>query len=496
MFVITILNLYIVRLVLNGLGKTDFGIFNTIAGFVTTATIVNVVLAQSVQRFYSYAIGENHPERLREIFSASVNIVVLLTVVILLFMETAGLWFFDTQLVIPDARTEAAQTIYHIALATLVCSLAQIPFTAAIFANEDINIFAVISTIDVALKLVVACLIGTTSTDGLVFYCAGLLVVAMFTLSLYIVVAMRKYVECRYAHVTDREIYGKLLSFSGWTMLGSLSGIGMSQGNIILLDIVFGALATVPFAIAQQINNAFNALCNSMLLAFRPVMIKSYAAKQFDYLNELFSASNKFILYVLVAVGIPLFMEMRLILNLWLLDVSEQDVLFARLIIVYIICMAMHNPVTVIMQASGNLKQYYLPVESITILCVPVTWLLFRLGLPPYSVFFAMIGTCLLAHLVRLLVLRHFYPPFSLWHYFSTLVLPALVVVALATIVAIAIHTHIANDYARFAIVGISSPLSICLIVYLFGINSHERQQLRQAFMRYRSVHKTNPEPC
>lgn len=189
-------------------------------------------------------------------------------------------------------------------------------------------------------------------------------------------------------------------------------------------------------------------------------------------------------------------MEMRLILNLWLLDVSEQDVLFARLIIVYIICMAMHNPVTVIMQASGNLKQYYLPVESITILCVPVTWLLFRLGLPPYSVFFAMIGTCLLAHLVRLLVLRHFYPPFSLWHYFSMLVLPALVVVALATIVAIAIHTHIANDYARFAIVGISSPLSICLIVYLFGINSHERQQLRQAFMRYRSVHKTNPEPC
>ena len=144
----------------------------------------------------------------------------------------------------------------------------------------------------------------------------------------------------------------------------------MTQGSTILLNIFFGPITNVAFAICQQVNVAFNALCNSMVLSLRPAMIKAYAEKEFVYLNQLFSVSNKFILYILLAIALPMILEMRDILLLWLGDkVTDQIVLFAQLIIIYVICLAMSNPITIIMQASGHIKEYFLPVESISLMC-------------------------------------------------------------------------------------------------------------------------------
>ena len=82
MLVLTFVNLYTVRLLLAGLGTEDYGIFNAIAGVVTASTCISSVLALSTQRFYSYAIGKRETERLQEIFSVSLNICLLMSVLL------------------------------------------------------------------------------------------------------------------------------------------------------------------------------------------------------------------------------------------------------------------------------------------------------------------------------------------------------------------------------------------------------------------------------
>ena len=64
MLIITIVNLYTVRWVLKGLGTEDYGIYNAVAGVVTTGTCISSVLAMATQRFYSYAIGLGEKEKL------------------------------------------------------------------------------------------------------------------------------------------------------------------------------------------------------------------------------------------------------------------------------------------------------------------------------------------------------------------------------------------------------------------------------------------------
>lgn len=485
MFFIIIINLYAVRIVLRNLGEIDYGIFNTIAGVVLTSTFLSHTLALSVQRFYSYAIGKRDEAYLREIFSASLLIVILLSLLIVIVFESVGIWFVDTQLVIPAERLAAAKWIFQFALFAFILTLLQIPFTAAVFAHEDMGIYALISTIDCVLKLLVAWLIGLSASDHLVFYGVGLLGVAILVFLSYAFVACRRYSECRFQKVQQKKVFRELLSFSGWTMYGNLSGMAMIQGSTILLNVFFGPLANAAFAIANQIYNALGSLSNTIVLAFRPAMIKSYAERKFDYLDTLFYAHNKAILYLLIVVCLPLVYEMPTILHWWLVDYSREMVVFCRLFVIYIVGLVMNNPISTVIQATGHVKYYSLTVESITILSLPLAWLFFRLGYPSHMLFIVMIVVCFLAHVVRLICLHHYYPSFSYRQYLFTLMVPAVVCVFVSMAAVTVLHRSISGDVARFFAVSCVSTILIALCAYFIGLNREERLSLTQLVKQY-----------
>ena len=112
MMIVLIINLYTVRIVLNALGVEDYGIYNVVAGVVTMLNIISNVMVTAIQRFYSYSIGKNRIDQLRNIFSVSINICILVVIIVLAFGETVSLWFVNSQLVIPADRMYAANWIY------------------------------------------------------------------------------------------------------------------------------------------------------------------------------------------------------------------------------------------------------------------------------------------------------------------------------------------------------------------------------------------------
>ena len=478
MFILTVINLYAVRLVLKGLGEEDYGIFNTVAGVVTTASVFSSVVALSIQRFYSFAMGQNQVNRLQDIFGASMDIMIVMILILLVLLESVGLWFFYSQLVIPDDRMNAAWWIYQCSILILVCSMLQIPYTAAIFSHEDMGVYATISTIECLLKFLAAYSLTWATIDHLVLYAIGLSATALIVVLLYAVTGRRKYAECHYRKEKDKTLYRELLTFSGWTFFGTLANTGMLQGNTILLNIYFGPIIVAAFGIALQINNAFNSLSNSMVLAFRPPMIKAYAEQQNDYLNQLFSVSNKFIYYTLLAIAVPIILNMETILLLWLGHTTPDIIFFSRAIIVYIVCLAINHPITIIMQASGHIKEYHLPVESITLMCFPLTWLFFHFDLPSYSVFLSMISVCLAAHIVRLWCLKRYYNMFSVKNYLWTFIVPAIIILLFNSIIAFAVHTYTANTLWNVISSCIYLPILVLLSAFLLGINKNERHLL------------------
>ena len=485
MLIITFINLYTVRWVLAGLGTVDYGIFNAVAGVVMASTCLSSVLALSTQRFYSYAMGRGETKRLKEIFSVSLNIVMLMSVVLLVIFEVMGPWLVSTQLTIPAARLEAAQWILQFSLFSFLFTLLQIPFIGAVFANEDMRYYALISTIDCLVKLGIALGIGKTGGDNLVYYGVALMIETFMVMLLYIIIAKHKYQECTYVMVRDKSLYRELFSFSGWSFYGALAGVGMTQGNTILLNVFFGPVINAAFGIANQVYNAINSLTNSIIIAFRPAMIKAYSAQEGCYLEQLFFASSKAILYLLVLVMVPFIFEAKTLLVLWLGDrCTPTMVLFAQLYAVYTVCLALHNPITTLIQATGRIKKYSMYVESMTILCLPVSWVLFKMGLPAYYVFVTMIGLCVLAHIVRLFMLRSNIPAFTIAKYLRQLVMPGCLIIGLDALAIYIIHEMDINLYLEMILAFIISASVTIGLLYGIGINQQERVAVKELAKR------------
>lgn len=478
--VITVVNLYTVRLVLNGLGNEEYGVFNAVVGVVMTCSCVFPVLAVSVQRFFSCVIGRGEQQKLQEIFSASINIVVVSMIVIGVLFETIGVYFITNKLQIPMEVKDDALLVFHFAILTFVFSYLQIPYTAAVFSHEDMGIYAKVSYVDCILKLFVALALSLVTEGRLLFYGAGLSAVALCTLSCYAFIARRRYRECHYCRVSNTGLYRELLSFSGWTMYGAFAAVGMMQGNTILLNMYFGPLANAAFGVATNIYNAFTSLMNSVVLSFRPRMIQSYAAGDHNALDKLFKINNLFIVCLLSCAAIPLVFEMPTIMHYWLKSgVSENMVLFARLFIVYTLILSMHNPITIIMQASGKIKYYHLVVESVMVLSLPLTWVLFKCGMPAYYAFVSMISLGVFAHLLRMAFLKHNYREFAVVPYIVQVLARGGSAVALGVVVAYMLHTVLPGGLLGLCVMFVVSPLSTFAFVYLLATTQYERNYIK-----------------
>lgn len=492
MMVITAINLYAVRLLLRNLGQEDYGTFNAVAGVVLASSFITTTLAVSIQRFYSYTLGKGENNQLSTIFSASINIILVLSIALLFIFETIGLWFVNNELSIPPERLVAANWVFHFSLITLWFGLLQLPFTAAIFAQEEMGAFALISLTECMLRLGVIFFIGITAMDGLIFYSIGLSAVAVIIFLLYAFIVHRRYPEYKYCRKIPKETYRSLLAFSGWTMYSALAAVGMTQGITILLYMFFGPIATAAYAIAQQVFHAFTALSNSIVVAFRPAMVKSFAEKDYTSLNKMFIANNKFILYLLLMVAIPLILELRTIFDWWLGNVSEEAIIYTRLTIIYLLCFSMHNPVTTIVQSTGQLRHYSLYVDSILLLCLPATWLAFHLGASSEISIALMIVMCFAAHFVRLIILHNQYSSFRYGPYISEIILRGLFVAVCTFFVVYLVHQALHPGIVRLVTVFASSCITMLLTVYFLGLSAKEQQTLCHFLMQRMNKYSEN----
>lgn len=323
-----------------------------------------------------------------------------------------------------------------------------------------------------------------TGGDDLVYYGAALMLEAFMVMLLYIIIARRKYPECKYTIVKKKTLYKELFSFSGWSFYGALAGVGMTQGSTIILNVFFGPIINAAFGIANQIYNAINTLTNSVVIAFRPAMIKAYSSNENGYLEQLFFASSKAILYLLSMVLIPFIFEAETLLTLWLGECTPTMVLFARLYAVYTICLALHNPITTIIQATGNIRKYSMYVESMTILCLPVSWGLFKLGMPSYYVFVTMIGLCVLAHIIRLLMLQTSISDLTASKYLARLVLPGILIISITTLIVYCVEGLHTNRILQLFLSFIVSAISISILLYAVGISKKERSLIKDLVNR------------
>ena len=110
MMLIMIVSLYTSRVILAELGVEDYGIYNVVGGIVMMFSFLNACMSSATQRFLTFELGKNNQGLVNDIFSASLNIHIILGIVIIVFAEVVGVWMINNKLIIPDERVSVSYT--------------------------------------------------------------------------------------------------------------------------------------------------------------------------------------------------------------------------------------------------------------------------------------------------------------------------------------------------------------------------------------------------
>lgn len=478
MLFVMLVNIFSVRYVLKGLGVVDYGVFNVVAGLVTMFSSLSSIVSSATQRFHSYAIGEGKEEKVSDVFTASVNIYALLAVIILIAGEIIGVWFINSKAVIPIDRLTTANWVFQLTMISFVIGLMTSPFSSLIFAYERMQVFSVVSVCDCVLKFLLAYSLSFLSGDHLLWYGIGLLFIQSLSFFAYFITSRHGGGEFHYKKKTEKLLYKQMLSFSGWTLFSSSASIGISQLVTMVTNVFFGPVVNAARAIAFQVNGAMNSFTGNIIVALRPPMIKQYAERDFEKVKRYFDFSNKAVFYSLLLILLPIFIEMEIVLRLWLEVDDQQTVLFCRLILIYALILSLNNPISIIIQATGNIKAYSTYVEIPTLLCFPATWGLYALGMPAESAFYVMIVAIVVSHIIRLLCLKNVFPLFSYKDYFVHFLVPATLILCTVSICLFFIRQIFTEGIQRLFVVFITNSLILIVSCYVIGFSHSEREKL------------------
>ena len=141
------------RVTLDALGVNNYGINSAVAGVIAMFSVVSGSLSGSISRFITFELGRKDFDKLRRIFSTSINIQLVIGVFILLLGETLGVWFLNTQMNIPDGRMVAANWVLQCAMISFFIGLTQTPYTACIIGHENMSVFAWFSIVESIFRL-------------------------------------------------------------------------------------------------------------------------------------------------------------------------------------------------------------------------------------------------------------------------------------------------------------------------------------------------------
>lgn len=476
-FLILIISLYTSRVVINTLGIEDYGIYNVVGGFVAMFSIISATLTGTTQRYLTFELGKVNNEKSNEVFGAALNIHIGLSLILLLLLETIGLWFINIYLNIPSGRLYATNWVYQCSLLTFLLNILSAPYNAAIIAHEKMGAFAYISLLEVVLKLIAVLLLAFSPFDQLIYYSILLLFVAFVIRMIYTIYCKAHFEETKYVFCKNKSLYRDMAGFAGMTFLGGLSNILSNQGVNILLNLFFGVTVNAARGISVQVQGAVTKFVMDFTTAINPQITKSYAAKDVERSLDLVYKGSRFSFFLLLMLALPIMFKTPYILQLWLKQYPDFTVAFVVLTLILAMTEVLSTPLTTAIFATGTIKNFCLWIGGLRILNLPICYVLLKMGGAPTDVFYVLIAMNIVLLFVRVIVVSKLTNTNGFM--FVKNVVYRVVLVAIATTVG----TYLINKMCPDTFIGLLTltVLSICissLIVYGIGLKKNERQAI------------------
>ena len=370
------------RLILDGLGTVDFGIYGTVGGAIVMLETLNLAMTQATQRFMNYAEGKGEKKHLLSIFNNTVLLHIGIGLVILLLMAIMYYPLFNGVFNIPADRMDAAKYIYLFLAFSAFFTIITVPYDAMINAHEDFLYYSLVGIVVALLKLGAAVAVVYFLNDRLILYgflMAAIAIANMIFISIYCRV---RYEECRfmpktYGNATTAKEIGV---FAGWNFVGAFANMAGNHGSTILMNHFFGPVLIAAKNIGDQICTQVAVLTHNMTKALNPVIVKSEGSGDRQTMIHLSYYSCRFSYLLYLVLAIPFILNTEPLLAIWLKEVPEWAVLFCQLQVLRTLFEQLFTPLRMSLMAQGSVKQVNLIDLLLGVLTFVILWALYEVG--------------------------------------------------------------------------------------------------------------------
>lgn len=476
-FVTMLIALYTSRVVLDVLGVEDYGIYNLVAGIVLIFSSLSSTISAVTQRYISYSIGEGGKEHIRQVFSTSCIIHLLMALLVLLVGETIGLWFVNNGIIIPNNRMIAVNIVYQGALVVFAINIINLVLGSMIIAYERMSAYAYIFIFQAVLRLINVFVLQWFGADKLILYAILELVVGIMAFACFYNYCKHTFETFGLVRTKSKALFVEMEKFAGWNFFGATANVLYEQGANILLNQFFGLVLNAARGITVQVSSAVNTFVSNFNIALSPQITKSYASGEIYKTRELVMSGCKLSFYMTLLAAFPLMLNTSFILDIWLKEVPNFANSFVSLAIFCAVLDSYTRPLHCALFASGNIKTYQIVISTISILRLPALWFCFYLNYSPEWIYYYVLGYIIVHHflLVSILVYREILIPFS---YIRVVIIPSLSVLAICAMIYISFNGH-SCSYGRFIAETFLSLVGLVIVVYVFGINDAERKSVK-----------------
>jgi len=471
-----VVSLYTSRILLQALGIMDYGLWNVVAGVIVMFGFLNASMSGCTNRFISYELGNGDQQSLQRVFSASLTIHLLIAAVVLLLGETVGVWFLENKLVIPGERLWACRIIYQLSILSTILGITQVPYNATIMAHEKMNVYAYIEIGNILSRLLIVYLILALPFDRLVTYGALSTAVSISIMAIYRFYCVHYMSSCRFRLSRDWTRMKPMLIFSCWDLYGNASVMARTQGVNMLLNMFFTAVMNAASAVGSHVQGAVMAFGWNVVGAFRPQIVKSYAAGDLDRMCWLIRKATTYTMVLLLFLMLPLIVEMQYVLELWLKEAPDYAAPFSTMILLFSLISTASSIVMIGIHATGHIKQPSFLNGTIYLLVVPFSYVVFRLGWGPEWPFLFNIGAVIIGYLLNVFLLHRLAPTFSAWGLLRQIVVKLVLSAVVVFAAGLLVSGLLEASFIRLLLVVLTTSILMALLSYFFIFDAHDRR--------------------
>lgn len=485
MLLLLVISLYTSRVVLQVLGIDDYGIYNVVSGIIVMFTFVNTALTTGTQRHISYELGKPDKD-VAKIFTACLNTHLALAGVVLIFSETIGLWFLNTQMNFPEDRMIAVNWVYQMAILSALIGVVRTPYESTIVSYERMDFYAYTSIIEGCLRLAMVFALKFVLLDKLIAYSCFMTFIVICMFFAYQLYVKKHFDEVRYISIKDKGIYKYILSFSAWTLFGAFASLLETQGLNVIINITWGVALNAAVGVATQVRSALYQFVAGFQKALSPQLVMTESNGNNDRQFELIFTSSRFAFYLMLVMTIPLCANLPFVLDLWLETVPDYAYQICYLMLGVSLLECLSYPLYTTIFATGKIRVYQVVVALIRCFSVTIAFMISKIAVQPFWIYITPCFSEFIILFYRVGYLNKI-KNLSLKTYFSSVLIPVSIVVFFASLPVVIYKLLIEYPFSIMSLLleTLCFISSTIIIVFFVGMSSIERNKLTKYILGF-----------